>query len=617
VDGSERDVLAEIGGDTAQAVHVANTHRTLRRHETAVEAVPEGVFILDEDAVIRLANDEAAALLGRTPDSLRDEPFPTLVEEGVFSESIVDWYLEAVREMLSSESDRREAHHETEIRPTSGESRRVEIHLTVRPFDEEFSGTVGVIRDVTERRSRERSLEHQQSVLNSVVETVPQGILVVDDDRNFVTYNEQFVDMWGIPDDVVESGDDERALESVLDDLERPDAFLETVEYMYDHPTEVSRDLVHLADGRIFQRYRGPVTGESGTYFGRVAVFQDITDRERSKRELKRYETLVEEAASGVFAQDAEGRYSYVNTRIEERTGYDREEILGRTPEMFMPPEDIERIDDGIREMLEGTRERLEFESTITTAADEEVPIEGQLAPLTSDEGVEGTVGVVRDVTERKERERTLERQNERLERFARMVSHDLRNPLNVASGRLDLVREEVDNDDLDEVAQAHRRMEALIDDLLRLTREGKAVAETNPVALSRTAGAAWRNVAAPEATLETTTEVTVLADPSRLQQLLENLFRNAREHAGEDATVELGALDDRAGFYVADDGPGIPEGERERVFQSGVSTTEEGTGVGLAIVREVARGHDWEVSVTRSDAGGARFEFAGVDVDP
>ena len=109
-----------------------------------------------------------------------------------------------------------------------------------------------------------------------------------------------------------------------------------------------------------------------------------------------------------------------------------------------------------------------------------------------------------------------------------------------MASGRLDLVREEVDTEHLDEVAQAHRWMEAPIKDLLTLTREGKAVAETDPVALSSTAGAAWRHVAAPEARLETTTEVTVLADPGRLQQLLENLFRNAREHAGENATVDV-----------------------------------------------------------------------------
>jgi PAS domain S-box-containing protein len=161
-DDAERGMLDEVGGDIAQALHTAETHRRLRRHQTAVEAVPEGVFLLDENATIVLTNESAAALLDRSPEAVEGEAFPTLVEEGIFDEGIVDWYLDGLREMLSSDTDREEAWYETEISPLESDPRVVEIHLTLRPFDEEFRGTVGVIRDVTERKRREHQPEENR-----------------------------------------------------------------------------------------------------------------------------------------------------------------------------------------------------------------------------------------------------------------------------------------------------------------------------------------------------------------------------------------------------------------------------------------------------------------------
>jgi signal transduction histidine kinase len=101
-------------------------------------------------------------------------------------------------------------------------------------------------------------------------------------------------------------------------------------------------------------------------------------------------------------------------------------------------------------------------------------------------------------------------------------------------------------------------------------------------------------------------------AEWQRLRQLFENLFRNAVEHGGDQVSVTIGELED--GFYVADDGPGIPAEDRQSVFEYGESTAEDGTGLGLAIVRRVAEAHGWTVSVTDSDTGGARLEVSGID---
>ena len=192
------------------------------------------------------------------------------------------------------------------------------------------------------------------------------------------------------------------------------------------------------------------------------------------------------------------------------------------------------------------------------------------------------------------------------------MVSHDLRNPLNVAEGRLDLAREECDSEHLEDIADAHARMEELIEDVLTLAQQGQPIDETETVDLSTVANRCWQMVETTGAELVTEDNLTFMAAEDRLQQLLENLFRNAIEHGSDDVITSVGAIDGEDGFYVADDGPGIPPEDREHVFDSGYSTANDGTGFGLAIVKEIADAHGLTVTITESADGGARFEFRG-----
>jgi signal transduction histidine kinase len=212
---------------------------------------------------------------------------------------------------------------------------------------------------------------------------------------------------------------------------------------------------------------------------------------------------------------------------------------------------------------------------------------------------------------ERTERAARLESQNQRLEEFTSIVSHDLRNPLNVAQLRLDLAQDESDSEHLDDVAGALDRMERLVESLLILARQGEETGEREWVDLGTAARNCWRNVMTSDATLRVDGPPTVKAEQSRLQQLIENLFRNAIDHGGSAVTVTMGALE--TGFYVEDDGPGIPPDERKTVFESGYSTADHGMGFGLKIVAQVTEAHGWDVEVTEGTAGGARFEITGV----
>ena len=223
----------------------------------------------------------------------------------------------------------------------------------------------------------------------------------------------------------------------------------------------------------------------------------------------------------------------------------------------------------------------------------------------------------VRYELERRERERRLERENERLSEFASVVSHDLRNPLGVAQGHLEvLAAGDADDATVDEIATSLDRMAALIEDVLTLARDGEVVDDPELVSLPAVAAEAWRVVDAPDATLDVDRDAPhVRADPERLRTVLENLFRNSVEH-GDATRIRVGVDTASALLFVDDDGTGVPESEREDVFEHGFTTNDDGTGFGLAIVREIADAHGWTVSLTDSESGGARFEFAGVDVD-
>jgi len=208
-----------------------------------------------------------------------------------------------------------------------------------------------------------------------------------------------------------------------------------------------------------------------------------------------------------------------------------------------------------------------------------------------------------------------LERQNERLDNFAGLVAHDLRNPLNVAKGRLELTKEENDLSHLSSVGRALDRMDEIIEDLLALTWGGQDLADDDlkRCDLADLAASCWEHADVPQDRLLIDDAPYVYADEARLQRLLENLFRNAVEHGNDDISVRVGPLDD--GFFVEDNGPGIPPDRREEVFKAGYSSDEKGTGLGLSIVKTIVDAHGWSLSLAEADTGGARFEITGVDL--
>jgi len=345
---------------------------------------------------------------------------------------------------------------------------------------------------------------------------------------------------------------------------------------------------------------------------------RDITERKEYEVEARglaeEYEALLNNVDDAIFLVDVEEKdddirfeFERLSPSYERQTGITTEEVQGRTPRDVFGEEQGAGLEANYHRCI-NAGEPISYQEELWVREDAWV-WETKIAPVVNDDEITRLVGITRNVTERVERERQLRRQNERLDEFASVISHDLRNPLNVAQGRATLLAEQAESEHLDPLLRALDRMEAIVEDTLTLARQGETIHETESVSLTDLVGKCWATVDTDDATIEIVDETTFQADPNRLRHVFENLFRNAVEHGGSDVTVRVGSHGEQ-GLYVEDDGPGIPADEREDVFEPGYSSARDGTGFGLPIVKRIVEAHGWKLSLTEGTAGGARFEF-------
>ncbi|MFC7115903.1 nitrogen regulation protein NR(II) [Natronoarchaeum sp. GCM10025703] len=327
------------------------------------------------------------------------------------------------------------------------------------------------------------------------------------------------------------------------------------------------------------------------------------------------FRTLVSNTSEGLLTIDSDSTVVFANPAIERILGYSPEELVGSSKMKIIPERLRSDHAAGLEKYLATGERHIDWDGVELPAQHKdghEVIVSISFREHEYD-GEQLFTGIFTDISERRERERKLEEKNERLESFASVVSHDLRNPLGVATAYLSLAQQSDTEavEELHEVEQSLDRMERIIDDLLWLARRGRQVGEEESIELSAVIEDAWQTTETAEGTLETECDCVIHADYDRITQLLENVFRNAIQHGGEEVTVRVGPLP--AGFYVEDSGPGIDAEVQGDIFSPGTSTDELGTGLGLYIVESVADGHGWEINVSDGSDGGARFEFTGV----
>ncbi len=646
--------IARLRGAVVDITERKKREQNLQTFRSAVENAGHAIYWTDPDGAIEYVNETFEETTGYGREEVVGES-TSILQSGEHADEFYERLWETITDGETWES---------EITNERKNGDRYTVDQTISPVRDD-TGTirryVAVNRDITEQKENERRLnalhettrellkgDSTDDVAQAAVETARDvlglsvaGIHLYDANRHALVPAAVTREATELLGEIPAFEPNESVAWDVFERVD-PRAYndIRAAPNAYDRTTDIrSEFLLPLGDHGVFLAG----STEPGAFDERtvslakilaanVEAALDRLDRECELRDAtERLGTILEHTPDALFVLDDDERIVEANETACASLGYEREELLGTSRSEIGIATDRESTTDG--DPLAQLRERPD--SVITREGrhvrrdGSEFPVRAKIARVTHD-GEGRFLAIARDTSEIEARKRQLRRQNERLDSFAGIVSHDLRNPLTVARAGVELARRTGDGygETLEKVDRAHDRMETLIEDLLTLARNGEAIDEgdVEPVVFSCVVSRGWDIVSTTDSELYVDGDATVEADRSRLQQLLENLFRNSIEHGrktqsktddGDDGevpvTVRVGTLPD--GFYIADDGNGVPESEQEAIFEPGYSTLEDGTGFGLGIVRDIVDAHGWEIDVTASKTDGARFEITGVEL--
>lgn len=333
------------------------------------------------------------------------------------------------------------------------------------------------------------------------------------------------------------------------------------------------------------------------------------------ERSEEKFSKMVMNSTDFISIVSENGQFEYVSPSSEKIIGYDNEEMIGNSIFNYVHPEDRQQVMEEFFAAIEEPNKEPTIEFRLNNSEQAATVVESRGKNLLDDATIEGFVVNTRDITPLKEREWGLEERNKKLTDMRRALTHDTMSPLNVASSALSLYRDTGDEQYLDKIDNSVDRAEALISSIAQMAKFETNIEGTEPVSLREVVLSAWEMVDTAGAELHIQDSKEIEAEPTRLQQLFENLFKNATTHGSVDVTIQVGTTE--TGFYVEDTGPGIPEERREKVFEAGYTTESENTGFGLNIVKQIVVGHGWDITITDGETDGARFAISGPTFQP
>ena len=515
----------------------------------------------------------------------------------------------------------------------------------------------GVNYDITNLTQTGEALVSSLSMLSATLEATMDGVLAVDLAGHITLWNQRVIDLWQVPQELLNNKNVDSILPHVVAQMAQPEEFLDNVMKLYDDPEASSCDTLHLADGRIFLRSSQPQkVGE--TIVGRVWSFNDVTDLKEAEMALlqanaetiaanETLNAIVMVMSDWVWEVDSEGRYTYCSPQVEVVLGYTPDEMIGKTPFYFMPPEEAERVRMLRKVPIENREIIRDLKNWNLHKDGRQVLLCTNGVPIVDAAGsVVGYRGVGSDITEHERYE--IEREQARIaaeaanlakSRFLANMSHEIRTPMNgiIGVGYLALQQELTPkmHDYLSKITYSAESLMRILNDILDFSKIEADMLTIEEVEFSTAklldAITTLHAIAADEKGLElrlpspNTLPLQLIGDPLRLQQILSNLISNAIKFTAQ-GTVDLsitvtGSNPDenriQLQFVVQDTGIGIAQEQQEQLFspftQSDTSTTRQygGTGLGLSICRSLVRMMGGTITLHSTPGTGSSFSFS------
>lgn len=403
-------------------------------------------------------------------------------------------------------------------------------------------------------------------------------------------------------------------------------AVVERFESLLESPEEVTQPVTYRQrhhDGHWvwLESVAGSHT-ETAPY-GYVVNSRDITERKEHERELaeerQKYEALVEQGTEGVvIVQDSE--LQFVNQAMSSLTGLPESELLGRSFRDVIAPEYHDLVTRRYEERIHGESPPSRYDIEIVTADGDRRDIDLEVSCIQY-RGEPATMATLHDITDRKAYEQRLEEQRDDLDLLNQVLRHDIRNDLQLVTAYADLLTDHVDDEEGEAYLETLRESSEHAVELTQTARDMAEVmlttaADDQQVSLRKALEREFENVRAdyPRAVLsidDPIPAVSVHAD-EMLSSVFRNLLKNAVQHNDKSVAevhVSVADGDDRVVVRIADNGPGVPDDRKERIFGKCEKGLESGgTGIGLYLVQTLVDSYGGEVRVEDNDPAGAVF---------
>tara|TARA_R110001592_G_scaffold70815_2_gene216696 strand:- start:2965 stop:5244 length:2280 start_codon:yes stop_codon:yes gene_type:complete len=533
-----------------------------------------------------------------------------------------------------------------DIRPPGADMRHISISgKPVFGPDGDFLGYRGVGRDVTRENAAETALRANVSLLQATLEATADGILVSDLERRIQAFNQRFIEMFAVPEDLIATGDGWKVRDWIADHTLDPETFFADVERIFAEPDKEFRTSLRMKDGRVIERYTRPQY-LSDAIVGRVISFRDTTDQIRTAEELHSQKTMLEtvfrDVPDAMVLVDADRRIRMCNPAFTRVFGFEADDVIGRTAEFLYENDEVYQRDGCARIVAAGDTILDPCIIPYRHKNGEVFPGETVASSLRAKNGdIIGFIAVIRDVgarikaeAERLEALEQAEDANRAKSAFLANVSHDLRTPLNAVLGFAEIIKQQllgpVGHPKYIEYAKDIRDSGAylldLVNDLLDIStiEAGQRAIRRESIRLApffaectKAATARVANGAVVGVTMDPDMPA-LKADRRALKQVILNLLSNSLKFTPPEGRIVLTArrAKDRTTFSVADTGKGIPKENLKDItqaFERGQSSayaTADGTGLGLAIARSLVELHGGELSIESEVGKGTEVSF-------